>query len=357
MKETNEIDELFATTNNDNAVDEKDYPILSDFSKDYASEDAYHEDNILSYSILSQYERNGGFKWLPENKEDLWKPTVKTDALLFGGAVDAIITSGMDKFNSEYRVLDIPQVPDKIKQVIDRMIEEQVQWSDTERIVAIMNELQFYPTWRQETRCNKLNEGLNYYNALCCDDKRLVITREMYDNILKTCDSLHASPLVSALMFDKLPKHQDRFFQLKFTTKIGNIPYKIMCDMIIVDHKKKEIKVYDLKTSGKESYNFRLSYLDFGYHIQSWLYRIVLEDVLCMTDFSDYKIEGFYFIVASKVSGEPCVWQDMTEVEGAKYRDPLRIGQEIADAYNEAGHKKTMPDWCDASKVNILNFR
>lgn len=357
MNNMNEIDELFAENSDKKTINENNYPNLESLSKSYESEDAYHEDKILSYSILSQYERNGGFKWLPENKEDLWMPTAKTDALLFGGAVDAIITSGMDKFNAEYRVVDIPQVPDKIKQVIDKMIAEHIEWSDTPNILPIMNELQFYPTWRQETRFNKLNEGLEYYNALHCEDKRLVITKEMYDNILKTCDSLHASPLVSSLMFDKLPEGQERFFQLKFTTKIGNIPYKIMCDMIIVDHKNKEIKIYDLKTSGKESYNFRLSYLDFGYHIQSWLYRIVLEDALCMTDFSDYKIEGFYFIVASKVSGEPCVWQDLTEIEGNKYRDPVRIGQEVADAYDSEGHKKTMPDWCDASKVNILNFR
>lgn len=327
---------------------------LSDYA--FKMEEAnYHSKQCLSYSILSQYERNGGFKWLPEKWEDLWAPSPKSEALLFGGAVDALITDGQDKFNAEYRVLDIPPVQDKIKQVIDRMIELGIEWHDTDGMLRVLDEMQLYPTWRKETRVNKLNEGYAYYQAVATKDNRRILTRDVYEHVLSVCQDLHNSNLVSSLMFDALPSHQERFFQLKFSTRFGGIEYKIMCDMIIVDHEKKEINIYDLKTTGKESYSFNYSYLDFGYHIQSWLYRMVLEDVLCLTDYSDYKIKDFYFIVASKVAGEPCVYRDDTPVEGKKFRNPLIIGKEIVDAYKD-GTKKSMPQWCDASKVNVISF-
>lgn len=326
---------------------------------DYAvvmDEDKYHAKKCLSYSILANYERNERFKSLPDNWSDLWKPTPKTDALIFGGAVDAILTGGQDKFISEYKVVDIPAVQDKVKQVIDKMVELGIGWNESDKIMSLLDEIQFYPNWRKDTRMSKISEGKAYYDAISGEDKRIVMTSDMYKNVIRVCNDLHNSKLVSSLMFDELPEGKERFFQLKFIDDVYGIKFKIMCDMIIVDHNKKQIQIYDLKTTGKESYLFKHSYLDWGYHIQSWMYRITLREALSLTEYDEYNIEGFYFIVASKVGGLPTVWRDESELSGNKYRNPITIAKEIVSSYDNDGYRKTMPKWCSAEEINILNF-
>ena len=123
-----------------------------------------------------------------------------------------------------------------------------------------------------------------------------------------------------------------------------------MCDMIIVDHKKKSIHIYDLKTSNKESYEFKQSYIEWGYHIQSWLYRIVLKDFLCFyPEYDGYSVDEFSFIVASKSNNTPLVYDDKSEISHTKpwLRNPLDIGQEIFNSYEEGSNdcfvRKSIP--------------
>lgn len=320
------------------------------------TEAAYHALPCLSYSILARYERGGGFKSLPETWAELWAPTPKTDALVFGGAVDALVTGGEDEFNARYRVVDIPPTTDKVKQVMDELLAKGIALHETEKVTEVINALAFYPTWRTDTRLNKLNEGLAYYNALRGGDSRDVLDKATHAHVLSVVDDLRKSPLTGKLLFGELPDGQERFFQLKFTTKVGGVLYKTMCDMIIVDHGRKTIHIYDLKTTGKESYSFKQSYLDWGYHIQSWLYRRVLEEVIILTDFGDYTVDGFSFIVASKTAGAPCVWDDQTPERTRKLRDPFTIGEEIQGSFDAEGRRLTMPRWVSEADRNMITF-
>lgn len=328
---------------------------LSDLALDM-TEEQYHALPFLSYSILARYEREGGFKSLPATWGELWAPTPKTDALVFGGAVDAIVTGGMDEFDARFRVVDIPPTPDKVRQVLDALIARGVDLCDTGRVLEVVEEMAFYPSWRKETRLAKLNEGLAYYEAMRGDDGRQVLDAATHAHVLSVVDDLRRSPLAGALLFGALPDGRERFFQLKFTAKIGGTPYKAMCDMIIVDHERKAIHIYDLKTTGKESYSFKLSYLDWGYHIQSWLYRRVVEEAVVMTDFDDYTVDGFSFIVASKTAGAPCVWDDHTPERTRKLRDAFIIGEEICGAYDDEGRKRPMPRWVSETDRNVIAF-
>lgn len=328
---------------------------LSDLALDMA-EGQYHALPFLSYSILARYEREGGFKSLPQTWGELWAPQPKTDALVFGGAVDAIVTGGMEEFGARYRVADIPQTQDKVRQAMDALLDRGVPPCDTERVLGVIDEMAFYPSWRKETRLAKLNEGLAYYEAMRADDGRQVLDAATHARVLSVVDDLRRSPLAGALLFGDLPVGQERFFQLKFTAKFAGTPYKAMCDMIIADHARRTLHIYDLKTTGKESYSFRQSYLDWGYHIQSWLYRRILEEAVMMTDFDGYTVDGFSFIVASKTAGEPCVWDDMTPERTRRLRDPLTIGEEICDAYDDNGQRRAMPRWVSEKDRNIIAF-
>lgn len=75
-----------------------------------------------------------------------------------------------------------------------------------------------------------------------------------------------------------------------------------------------------------------------------------------MTDFDGYTVDGFSFIVASKTAGEPCVWDDMTPERTRRLRDPLTIGEEICDAYDDNGQRRAMPRWVSEKDRNIIAF-
>lgn len=344
---------------------------LADFQNiKVSNEQEYHELPLLSYSILARYEREGGFKALPNNKSDLWAPAEKTDALVFGSALDTLVTkewsetsNGMIDFENQFVVWECNDVPDKSKRVIEEMVANGVNWYDSERILKIMDAQQFYPYWKNSTRISKLYEGdaRRYFEA-CQQNKdtgRQIISREMRDKVFECYQHLRECELTNSLLFCELPEHIERHFQLKFQADLWSVRYKIMCDMILVDNEKRTITIYDLKTSGKESYSFKQSYLDWGYHIQSHLYRMVLNEALKGTPYSDYEVRDFYFIVASKVNDTPLVFQDKTErTEKRPYlRDPREIGIEIANSYAiMTGMKNPLPEEFSASLPNPIMF-
>ena len=333
-------------------------------------ERTYHALPYLSYSILARYEREGGFKSLPEKWKDLWQPCPETEALLIGSAVDCLVTAEGDReeaFNKEFIVVDIDRIPDKTRQVVDTMVERGIRWEDTNAIADILDEIGFYPNWKLNTRISKITEGdagrYYYHRNLAKESGKRILSSGMYDTVLRCVKNLESNELTNHLLWGKLPDHQERFFQLQFTTTIGGVDYKIMCDMIIVDHKKKSIHIYDLKTSSKESYEFKQSYLEWGYHIQSWLYRIVLKDFLCFyPEYDGYSVDEFSFIVASKSNNTPLVYDDKSEISHTKpwLRNPLDIGQEIFDSYEEGSKdcfvRKSIPTNFTCLLPNNIEF-
>lgn len=330
------------------------------------SEYDYHASRMLSYSILARYEREGGFSSLPRDYDDLWAPIPETDALTFGAALDTIVTRGEQAYEDEFHRVDMPAVPQKTKAVVEQVVADGVNWSDTEGILRVMDEQKYYPAWRPATRINKMLEdnGAKYYDALLATrgtGKRM-ITTEMESLVYAKYAQLEGNPLTNRLLFGKLPEGQERFFQLQFKATLDGIDYKIMCDMVIVDHKEKTIHIYDLKTSGKESGDFRKSYLEWGYHIQSWLYRIVLKHALMFTDYDDYSVGQFSFIVSSKVNDTPLVFDDESELTHVRpwLRSPLAIAAEIDSAYMRTGDgrrvRKDVPGDLSVDEPNKLFF-
>lgn len=341
---------------------------LSDYSMSIP-ENEYHARKLLSYSILARYEREGGFTSLPVIYDDLWAQTPTTEALLFGSAFDTLVTRGKDAFHEEFISMDGPSLSDKVRAVIDELVKRGVEWEDTDGIVKVLDELQFYSNWKTPTRIYKLieNSSEDYYrkamHALL--HNQTVLPSGMEEKIMTCYDNLMRNTLTKDLLTGSVDG-QERFFQLQFQATLDDVKYKIMCDMIIVDHNAKTISIYDLKTTGKESSDFRKSYLDWGYHIQSWLYKMVLKQALVGTEYEDYQITGFSFIVVSKVNNTPLVWFDDSEVEveRPRLRNPLTIGKEISESYevaidenlSETIRRKDVPDRVNPSGVNMIAF-
>ena len=102
----------------------------------------------------------------------------------------------------------------------------------------------------------------------------------------------------------------ERFYQLKFKGEYEGIPLRCMADLIIVDHKNKVIIPCDLKTSFKPEWRFYKSFLEWNYWIQAQLYWYIIRQNLDKDEvYKDYKLLNYRFIVISRNSRKPLVWE------------------------------------------------
>ena len=80
--------------------------------------------------------------------------------------------------------------------------------------------------------------------------------------------------------------------------------------LIIVDHKNKKIIPIDLKTSYKPEYKFFWSFMDWLYNIQARLYwYIIRQNMNNDPYFKDFILENYRFVVISKGTKNPLVWE------------------------------------------------
>ena len=75
-------------------------------------EPTYRADEALSYSTIAKFAREGF------NKLDTLFDKLDTPSLVFGSAVDALITGGQEEFDNGFMVADFPPVTDSVLKMV-----------------------------------------------------------------------------------------------------------------------------------------------------------------------------------------------------------------------------------------------
>lgn len=306
------------------------------------SEEDYRQDSALSYSTLSKYERSGF------NELDSLFDRVDTPSLTFGSAVDSIITGGMEEFNQRFVVADFPSIPPGIQQIVNKLF---VRFSDKYSelinipegdVIQLTEELNYQNNWRPETRVKVIKEkGEQYYRLLYLAIDKELIDVSMYQDVLNTVESLKTSEATKWYFQEDNPfENIERLYQLKFKAKLGNVEYKCMADLILINYDAKTVQPVDLKTSSKKEWDFYKSFIDWRYDIQSRLYWRIIRAIMDSDPyFKGFKLMPYQFIVANKITLTPLVWGfPQTEEVGTikvgknsqiELRDPCEIGEEL----------------------------
>ena len=311
---------------------------LSDISWN-VTEDVYREDPALNYSTLKAFQKEG-FSYLLKPKSD-----EKSDAIIFGSAVDALITEGLEGFENKFYVADAPIPSGKVKDVVDILFsqrDEEKSFDDVTngQILDACESISYQPSWKPETRIRSIREnGADYYNFLVAADNKTVISTEMYNQAVSVVTCLKTNNTTKDL-FDDDSEDVIHEYQLKFKTTLNSVVYKCMPDLIIVDHKNKTISPYDLKTTGGYEWEFPQKFVYWSYDIQARLYYRILSSVVSAYEyFKDYTINDWVFIVINKDSLTPLLWSfDATKETGnltyGRYDqieliDPQTLGEEL----------------------------
>lgn len=232
------------------------------------SENGYRANSALSYSILARYEREGF------NNLDKLFDKLETPSLVFGSAVDSIITGGQEEFNERFMVAELPSIPDSITKMVKSLFS---QYRDSYRsLITIPNdaiiketEYQSYQmNWKPETRAKVVKEkGDGYYNLLFIADNKTILDTQTYQDVCNAVKALKESPSTKFYFAEDNPFEPDieRFYQLKFKGEFNGVKYRNMADLIIVNHEEKWVKPIDLKTSSHAEWDFYKSFVDWRY--------------------------------------------------------------------------------------------
>ena len=312
-------------------------------------ESIYRADPALSYSTLAKFDR-GGFQSLPTLFDKISSPS-----LTYGSIVDALITGTLEEFNNNFQIVYLPDISDSLKQIAlllhSRFARQYKTLKDipNDALAQAGLECNYYANSKYETyRIKLIKENCNeYYNMLQLGNGKQLITREEFESAQKAVEALKTSEATKFYFNPPSPfeTHLEKLYQLKFKGRDEQtgIDYRIMADLIVVDHKNKTIQPVDLKTSSHFEYEFHKSFVDWNYHEQARLYyRIIKQN--CEKDeyFKNFEILDYKFIVVNKKTLQPCVWtfKKTKEVglitiknkytnKSYNFRDPYDLGKEL----------------------------
>lgn len=329
------------------------------------SEPEYRADPALSYSTLARYEREGF------NNLDKLFDKIESPSLVFGSAVDTLITGSEEDFNAQFMVAELTTPPSDtlviiVKRLFDTFKEEYnslVSIPDEDLLNAI-EDIQWNNHWLPKTRAKKIKEDCaGYYGLLYLAGDRAIISSTTYSDIINTVDRLKSAD--STRFFfepDNIFDNIERLYQLKFKATFNDVEYRCMVDELIVDHERKLIIPVDLKTSSKYEWDFHKSFLDWHYFTQARLYwRIIRANLDKDPYFKDFTLVDYKFIVINKRTLTPLVWnfvntQSIGELHLGKdgqivIRDPFTIGEELSKYLLD---KPTVPNGINLDKPNNL---
>jgi hypothetical protein len=305
-------------------------------------EEEYRADPALSYSTLAKYERTGF------NSIEYLFDKIETPSLIFGSAVDAIITGGEEEFNSRFMVAEFPAIPDSIITIVRSLFNsfnkecKTIESISDDRINTIAALYDYQSRWRAETRAKVIREkGSEYYKLLYVSQDKTILSTSTYEDVVNAVDALKNSEATKEYFSPDNPfDNIERCYQLKFKGSYNGVDYRCMMDLVKVDHDKKEITPIDLKTSGHPEHDFHGSFNQWRYDIQARLYSRLLKMNLAKDDyFKDFTVHPYLFIVVNRNTLNPLVWEfEDTFKEGTleygehmstKFRDPYVIGEEL----------------------------
>ena len=318
---------------------------LSDIALNITEEE-YRADPALSYSTLSRFDREGF-----ANIDKLFDKQ-ETPSLLLGSIVDTILTDGEDEFNNRFIVAEYPSISDTIIQIVKELFNtykdtcSNINLISNDAIINIAAQYNYQNNWKPETRAKVIKEkGFEYYNLLFISQDKTLVSQDMYNDALRMVDALRTSEATKWYFADNNPFEPEieRYYQLKFKATLHDVDYRCMADLIICDHKNKELILCDLKTSGHEEYSFASSFLTWNYSYQARLYaRVIAENIKKDPYFKDFKLSNYRFIVVNKTTLTPLVWEfPYTFTKGdirletrngyiKILKDPENIGKELS---------------------------
>lgn len=324
-------------------------------------EETYRNDEALSYSLIARYAREG-FSCLPHLRDKQ-----ESNSLTLGSVLDCMVTEGMDCFYNKYFVSTFdPTI--KANMIITKIykdsinnncnfssLQESLNQLSEDYFKSVMDEFDYYKTRVFKTRITELVKYAKFWEDLENAGCKNIINNQIYLEATKMFNCLQNNTLTNNILFaDNL----ERYFQIKFKATINAIDLRCMFDCLVIDNDTKRIIPIDLKTTSSKPWEFNQSFIYWRYDIQARLYTRILQECLKGSEFEDYGISSYLFIVCNKDYSQPVVFNvDFNkvigdiEVNGVILEDPISIAAKLK---TELARKEEYPFYLNVNKINKL---
>lgn len=238
------------------------------------------------------------------------KPKSRKSYFDIGSAVDCLLTGNTDDFDKLYFVSSNrePASPSE-KAIIEKVFSIVAEIapnpkgleSYTSILATVIDESNYQPNWKPETRINKLVlNGSEYWDELIEAKDKTILTPQAYETILSCVERVKTSPIYADSLKPIEARDEDIYYQLPIYFTLYNISCKALVDCVRVIHEGDVIHIipFDLKTTSKPIINFPVSYQEYGYDFQEAFYLIALHKFFeKMYPTKTIKIDSFSFIV------------------------------------------------------------
>lgn len=228
----------------------------------------------------------------PEIKED-------TPSLRIGSALDCLLTSPyrweqdfvVSNANKPYGFMGkfVDELPSGLDENSDPSLYETAYWKSGYKMPLKWVINRFWTT----------PEAVEYYVSTSTTKGKIVLSKDEYESVEKAKELVLASPFA----FNYFTKHlmwEELLHQVPIYFDYRGFECKALLDGVKLDHKNKTIHPFDLKTTGKNVFDFEDSFIHYGYYRQCALYEQALyspsspvKDLLE----EGYKMDDFVFIV------------------------------------------------------------
>lgn len=232
------------------------------------TENEYRGDPALSYSTLARYEREGF------NNLDKLFDKVDSPSLVFGSAVDTLITGSEDEFNEHFIVAQLDNPPsDTLITITKRLFDiYKMNYTDIKNIpdellINAIDDISWNNHWLSKTRAKKIKEDCAaYYKLLYLSKDKTILNTYIYQEVLNTVDKLKSADSTRFYFEDNVfDDNIERLYQLKFKANFNEVNYRCMADLLVVIHDRKLVVPVDLKTSYKPEWDFYKSFIEWRY--------------------------------------------------------------------------------------------
>lgn len=217
-----------------------------------------------------------------------------------GAAVDCLLTSP-ERFNDDFVVVNVNRPYGLMGKFIDRLPPGLTPSSDADLYMeAYINAGYKMSLEWVISKMWGTDPLMDYYNATVnVPDHLVVISKDEMEKVQKVVELLLANPNTLPYFFNE-DNDIEIAHQLPIYFEYKGVECKALMDGIILNHRDKTIRPFDLKTTGMSVYNFPENFVRFGYYRQAAFYSEALKSpqspVIHLLD--EYKLLPFQFIVA-----------------------------------------------------------
>lgn len=281
----------------------------------------YFENDSISYSLLRNLSIGPAYAKKVQEEEQGDK-----EHFIIGSCVDILLTEPdkfWEMFYLEYQEKCEKVPTGQMKDFIDKNFEYSKIMDDIEAEKKAYEDAGFKRKTFDSVIEEFVNEWLKYDNWLHekeeytrNNSKKQLISNSQYQTALSIVESLKTNKFTRKYFTPDFNKNIELKFQLEIYWEFKGQKCKSKLDLVLIDHDSKEIHPIDIKTSGKSTFSFNLSSLQWRYDLQASFYSTALYWLINHSNdeywskFKDYSIKPFKFIVeSSNYQGFPLIWE------------------------------------------------